>query len=101
MTALIAALAAAAVLGGLLLIAAGLRPVPETEIAARPPSERILRLRDELGLRDRSQTDGDKQEAAQNGRGGKRRDEGGHRGARLLVRLPVWLPGGVLLVVVL
>jgi Flp pilus assembly protein TadB len=44
-TALSAALAAAAVLGGLLLIAAGLRPVPETELAARPPSPRMLRLR--------------------------------------------------------
>ena len=45
MTALIAALAAAALLGGILLIVAGLRPVPETELAARPPSPRVLRLR--------------------------------------------------------
>ncbi len=45
MTALLAALAAAAVLGGLLLVAAGLRPVPETELAGRPPSPRALRLR--------------------------------------------------------
>jgi len=44
-TALIAALAAAAVLGGILLVVAGLRPVPETELAARPQSARMLRLR--------------------------------------------------------
>ncbi len=45
MTALIAALAVAAVLGGILLVVAGLRPVPETELVARPQSRRMLRLR--------------------------------------------------------
>jgi len=45
LTALIAALAAAAVLGGILLVVAGLRPVPETELVARPQSRRVLRLR--------------------------------------------------------
>ena len=45
MTALLAALTAAATLGGLLLVRMGLRPVPETELAARPPSRRMLRLR--------------------------------------------------------
>ena len=45
MTALIAALATAAVLGGILLVVAGLRPVPETELVARPQSPRMLRLR--------------------------------------------------------
>ena len=45
MTALIAALAAAAVLGGVLLVVAGLRPVPETELVARPQSRRVLWLR--------------------------------------------------------
>jgi Flp pilus assembly protein TadB len=44
-TALLAALAAAAVLGGLLLVAAGLRPVPAAELAGRPPSVRARRLR--------------------------------------------------------
>ena len=44
MTALLAALTAAATLGGLLLVRVGLRPVPETELAARPPSRRMLRL---------------------------------------------------------
>jgi len=44
-TALTAALAAAAVLGGILLVVAGLRPVPETELVARPLSPRMLRLR--------------------------------------------------------
>jgi tight adherence protein B len=44
-TALLAALAAAAVLGGLLLVAAGLRPVPAAELTGRPPSPRVLRLR--------------------------------------------------------
>jgi tight adherence protein B len=44
-TALIAALAAAAVLGGILLVAASLQQVPETEFAARPPSPRMRRLR--------------------------------------------------------
>jgi len=43
--ALLAALAAAAVLSGVLLVAAGLRPIPETELAGRPPSVRALRLR--------------------------------------------------------
>lgn len=45
MNALIAALSAAAVLGGLLLVVVGMRPVPETELAARPQSPRVLRLR--------------------------------------------------------
>ena len=45
MTALLAALTAAAILGGLLLVAVGLRPVLETELAARPPSRRMVRLR--------------------------------------------------------
>ena len=40
MTALLAALAAAAVLGGLLLVAVGLRPVPVGEVAGRPRSAR-------------------------------------------------------------
>jgi tight adherence protein B len=44
-TALSAALAAAAVLGGILLVVAGLRPVPETQLVARPQSPRMLRLR--------------------------------------------------------
>jgi len=44
-TALTAALAAAAVLGGILLVIVGLRPVPETELVARPKSPRMLRLR--------------------------------------------------------
>ena len=45
MTALLAALAAAAVLGGVLLVVTGLRPVPETEVAGRPQSPRMRRLR--------------------------------------------------------
>ncbi len=45
MTALIAALAAAAVLGGILLVVVGLQPVPETELTGRPPSPWVLRLR--------------------------------------------------------
>ena len=49
MTALLAALTATAVLGGLLLIVAGLRPVPEAEFIGRPPSARIIRLRAALG----------------------------------------------------
>jgi tight adherence protein B len=44
-TALIAALAAAAVLAGVLLVVVGLRPVPETELVARPQSPWVLRLR--------------------------------------------------------
>ena len=36
MTALLAGLAAAAVLTGILLVVTGLRPVPETELVARP-----------------------------------------------------------------
>jgi len=44
-TALLAALAAACVLGGLLLVAAGLRPAPDAELAGRPPSVRALWLR--------------------------------------------------------
>jgi len=44
-TALFAALAAAAVLGGVLLVVAGLQPVPATELLARPPSPWVLRLR--------------------------------------------------------
>jgi len=43
--ALLAALAAAAVLGGGLLVVVGLRPVPESELAARPPSLWMLWLR--------------------------------------------------------
>jgi Flp pilus assembly protein TadB len=44
-TALVAALAAAAVLGGLLLVAAGLRRVPADYGAARPPSRLAARAR--------------------------------------------------------
>jgi Flp pilus assembly protein TadB len=44
-TALIAALAAVAVLGGVLLVVAGQRPVPENELVARPQSRRVLWLR--------------------------------------------------------
>jgi Flp pilus assembly protein TadB len=44
-TALLAALAAAAVLGGLLLIVVGLHPQPEAELLGRPPSPRSVRLR--------------------------------------------------------
>jgi hypothetical protein len=45
LTALMAALAAAAVLGGLLLVAVGLRPFPVDEFAGRPGSVRAVRLR--------------------------------------------------------
>lgn len=45
MNALIAALSAAAVLCGLLLVVVGWRPVSETELVARPQSPRMLRLR--------------------------------------------------------
>jgi tight adherence protein B len=44
-TALLAALAAAAILGGVLLVVAGLQQVPEADFAGRPPSPRTLRLR--------------------------------------------------------
>jgi Flp pilus assembly protein TadB len=44
-TALVAALAAAAVLGGLLLVAAGLRRVPADDGAGRPPSPLVARAR--------------------------------------------------------
>jgi tight adherence protein B len=44
-TVLAAALAAAAVLGGLLLVAAGLRPVPADERASRPVSPVAVRVR--------------------------------------------------------
>jgi len=43
--ALLAALAAAAVLAGVLLVVAGLQRVPEVEVVARPPSARMMRLR--------------------------------------------------------
>ena len=49
MTALLAALTASAVLGGLLLIVAGLRQVPASELTGRPPSARSIRLRVALG----------------------------------------------------
>ena len=45
MTALLAALAAAAVVGGALLMYAGLQPVPEGELADRPQSPRARRVR--------------------------------------------------------
>ena len=43
MTALLAALATAALLGGLLLVAVGLRAVPVDELADRPASARAGR----------------------------------------------------------
>ena len=49
MTTLLAALTASAVLGGLLLIVAGLRQVPAAELTGRPPSARSIRLRVALG----------------------------------------------------
>ena len=49
MTALLAALAASAVGGGLLLIITGLRQVPDPELIGRPRSARIVRLRAALG----------------------------------------------------
>ena len=49
MIALLAALATTAVGGGLLLIVAGLRQVPDTELAGRPPPARSIRLRAALG----------------------------------------------------
>lgn len=48
MTALLAALAAAAVLGGLLLVALGMRAVPVDELAGRPASARAARWRRRL-----------------------------------------------------
>ena len=50
MTAVLAALSAAAVLGGLLLVAAGWRPVPIELAAAAPPSAWAHRARRVLGL---------------------------------------------------
>jgi Flp pilus assembly protein TadB len=47
-TALLASLAAAAVLGGLLLVAVGLRPVAVDELTGRPSSARAVRLRRRL-----------------------------------------------------
>jgi hypothetical protein len=44
-TALLAALATAALLGGLLLVAVGFRAVPVDELAGRPASARVVRLR--------------------------------------------------------
>ena len=49
MTAVLAALSAAAVLGGLLLVAAGWRPVPARPAAGTPPSAWALRARRALG----------------------------------------------------
>jgi hypothetical protein len=48
MTTLLAALAAAAVLGGLLLVAVGMRPVAVDELTARPGSAQAARLRGRL-----------------------------------------------------
>ena len=48
MTALMASLAAAAVLSGLLLVAVGSRPVPVDKLAGRPSSARAVRLRRRL-----------------------------------------------------
>ena len=48
MNALLAALAAAAVLGGILLVAVGMRRVPEVEFVTRPQSPRVARLRTAL-----------------------------------------------------
>jgi Flp pilus assembly protein TadB len=57
-TALVAALAAAAVLGGLLLVAAGLRRVPADDGAGRPPSPLVARARRLMRALDGPEVDG-------------------------------------------
>lgn len=86
MTALAAAMAAAAVLSGLLLVAAGLRPSP-ADAGSRPPSPRLTRMRRRLAAA----------AATGAGRGGRRR--------RLLLMLAAaggmlgWLLTGLALMV--